>query len=295
MGITIDNGQGGSSSKLFLYVALGSSQPKKSIFYFDPSSKEKVFVRGITGEIVNITKNLKSPKEFPDYWAYQITFEDNSEDAEYKHMVLEVRKESGFTDQIINRLAGVTEPREITIGVYEKNGYPKVHITQGGNKVEWKHPFDKAPIPDVEVYPTRKKDEVTGEPIMDRDRSKRSEFVEEMVKTMYYFFSGQVWSAANILGQNNANVSYATPNPDAYKTILAGIKKNFKDAPTFLSKLSVICDRINTEVSDYMEKQNLMAEITVHINSLSSKTYELDLKTKSYKEVEPPKEDDLPF
>lgn len=298
--------EGSGARRLYLYVAIGDTQPKKGIYSID-SNKNKVFTGGISGQIINIVKKAKQFGNNPAYWAYQITFEDNDPDSPYQHYILDIHRNSRFTDKLINRLSGIQHNEPIELRVYEKpDGWPGISIKQNGEKVKWKYPYEGDPIPPVEEIATGEKDEVSGKPIMRKDRSKRSAFIEEMVKELYTFFTGQAWSAANVIGLNDANTSTnpsTTTNNDSYKTILADVKKHFTKSEALLAKWPAVCSRIDKEVKDYMDKQDLVAEIAVYLNTTLCKgksyTYELDLKSKTYKKVEQTEpdsfSDDLPF
>jgi hypothetical protein len=251
---------------------------------------EKVFINSLEGEIIDIKKVLNKPKEgqsWNAHYTYQITLEDpsNAEQDLPTLMILSLTREARTTDRIILLLASVEQPRRIKIGAFKQRESPyylTIWMHNNGEKVSPKYPWDKekgdyAEVPKVKAIPTGVFDEVTEEEKINYDRRERSAFLEELLKKAAYVITGQVWTGANVVGDNSSNVSN---KPAAEETpsskIYTGVTKNYKDAPALLAAWSKIAPKIKSDVEKEDDRALLKANITTYLNSLSSEMYVLN-------------------
>jgi len=285
---------GSRTKKMYLEVYAGSTGPKG---LFTRKDGEKVFMGSLSGELMNIEKKLNKPKEghkWSAYWSYELTFFDN--DSDPQTMNLSLRVDNGNTDSIINSLASIENPKRIMISFWHApDGYLKIFVYNGGetkdHKAKWKY-GGFAGVPKTERTPImvkgQQKTDAVGKLLFDYDRSDRDEFFEKEIHIIYQTFTGKVWDAAQVIGDNQANSSNAsatTSNPRSPEAILKRVKENYSTAQSILDIWPVIAEVIRTDITNYEQRRLLVTNIQGHLNGLSDKSYTLDEDKGTYKEV----------
>jgi hypothetical protein len=285
------------NNKTFVFINTKKDSPDAGMFIYENKQKKKIDF--LSGELIHIVKKLEKPEGYPSYWAYWCDFQDGEE-----VYSLQLKKGNDVTDSILNALAAVEDAPRIHMDCFKgRSGYVLTFLKRGserGEKISWKYQWSE--VPEKKYIPVFAGDK----PVMEGDKQKvmldredRDNFFYEVVKKIYLNFTGQQWSAANVIGDNDANVSNkaekpSTPADNVAAGLLAYIKKNYKDADSILNSWSTMAGTIKEKVQDYNSQLKLTQDIQEYLNSLSDKKYDLSFSDGKWVE-QLSFDDDLPF
>ena len=268
------------SSVVFCYLANSNkTDEKKGIYYLD-NNKQKQFIGAISGEIVGITKELRKPKEggarFSPYWAYYIEFEDKNSDP--SNIKLQLRRGNDITEVIINSLASVEHPRAVKVGGYtNKHGrlavYVKDHLDQ---RIDWKFPYDPnikgfAGVPEAVWKDSEEIDDVTGEPKRIKLSKERDDFFELQLAKIYETFTGQKWSASNVVGDNAANPSNKPSGPISMHDQIMAMVKTSTTTTDLLGRWPKLSSYIQSQIQDKNDQNTTRAAVQEYLASLGDR------------------------
>jgi len=287
--------------RMYLQITDPSDKDKKKGLCYTKSGT-KHFIGAVSGQITNIVKKLNKPQphhKWRAYWSYEITFFDP--DSDPQEMILSLRRDNRNTDQLINSLSSVENPHTIKVSVWEKDGYLKIFLYNGGETkdylIKWKYGWnpetkDFQSVPATIKTPTKK--DAMGIQEYSYDRSERDEFFENEIHNIYEIFTGQKWTSAQVIGDNASNTSNA-PKKEMSKSdqILEGVKNTYKTEKSVIDNWGLIARRIVSDIPDFDTKLLLISNLQGYLNGLGDKAFLLK-EDGTYKE-EVNMADDLPF
>ena len=257
-----------------LYIYLASKKDSDELGLYMQTKGVKTFIGELSGELTNIQKVLKKPKadqKFEAYFSYQFTFFDPESNP--SNMILDISQENFYTVNILNTLATVEHPGNISIKTAKKsNGHLGIWFKNNGEKLDWKYKWD-ADKGGFETIPLVKKTflrkDATGKDVFDRDKTEQNEFLDGMLAEIYTTFSGQQWSGLNVLGNNSTNPTMRTKKlSSTAKAILDGVRKYMTTPADFLLHWNEtekgLPARLKRDITDSTERGTCKAQLQTH-------------------------------
>lgn len=249
--------QNEGANKLYLYLT-NSNTGEKGIYY--KKGSDKVFVGGVSGEIINIGKEIHRPKpgdKWDAYWYYTIEFQDMT--ATPTNYILQIRRDNRATDNIINTLASLSTPndaRKIKITTYDKGGKLGVILKNHEDKrIDWKYQWDATTtdfkdIPPVKKHATGQKDAEGKEKFIFL-RDEREDFLEQELIRVAILLTGKSFGDGQhgiVNNSTNENAPASITAETEADKLISGIKTNFKTTTLLLDKWFSLAARLREKV-----------------------------------------------